>query len=150
MRRYLQGLKRRELEPSRCSYSQQELSLLFSGNQLCKVNNGGCSHLCLLTPGGYQCSCPHGLSLDTTGTKCVTGNNDESFDCLHGTLALIKTCSIFECKSAALTYQMEKENYSQERSSWPWVCSRKAFIVTSNASTKSGTVKFEKTCIRVS
>ncbi|XP_068695706.1 low-density lipoprotein receptor-related protein 6-like [Montipora foliosa] len=44
-----------------------------AGNQLCKVNNGGCSHLCLLTPGGYQCSCPHGLSLDSTGTKCVTG-----------------------------------------------------------------------------
>ncbi|XP_068695701.1 low-density lipoprotein receptor-related protein 4-like [Montipora foliosa] len=44
-----------------------------AGNQLCKVNNGGCSHLCLLTPGGYQCACPHGLSLDSDGRKCVTG-----------------------------------------------------------------------------
>ena len=114
------------------------------------MNNGGCSHLCLLTPGGYQCSCPHGLSLDSTGTKCVTGKNDESFDCLHGTLALIeKKCSIFECKSAALTFRMEKKT-TVKNARLDLGYARKVFIPTNNASSKSRTVKFEKTCARVS
>ena len=54
------------------------------------MNNGGCSHLCLLTPDGYQCACPLGLSLDSDAKKCVTGNNYKLFYCAHGTLASIK------------------------------------------------------------
>ena len=54
------------------------------------MNNGGCSHLCLLTPDGYQCACPLGSSLDSDGKKCVTGNNYKLFYCAHGTLASIK------------------------------------------------------------
>ena len=49
------------------------MKLMFSGNQLCKVNNGGCSHLCLLTPDGYQCSCPDGFFLDSHGMICLSG-----------------------------------------------------------------------------
>ncbi|CAH3029645.1 unnamed protein product, partial [Porites evermanni] len=43
-----------------------------AGNLLCKVNNGGCSHLCLLTPDGYQCACPDGLPLQPDEKKCLT------------------------------------------------------------------------------
>ena len=49
------------------------MKLIFSGNHLCKVNNGGCSHLCLLTPNGYQCACPDGLSLESESKSCLTG-----------------------------------------------------------------------------
>lgn len=29
----------------------------------CGKNNGGCSHLCLLNPGGKSCACPIGIKL---------------------------------------------------------------------------------------
>ena len=38
------------------------------------MNNGGCSHLCLLTPDGFQCACPDGLPLELDGKKCQTGS----------------------------------------------------------------------------
>ena len=31
--------------------------MLSSGGNPC-TNNGGCSHLCLLIPNGFQCACP--------------------------------------------------------------------------------------------
>ncbi|XP_078347608.1 low-density lipoprotein receptor-related protein 4-like [Oculina patagonica] len=43
-----------------------------AGNQLCKTNNGGCSHLCLLTPDGFLCACPYGLPLLPDGKSCQT------------------------------------------------------------------------------
>ncbi|XP_071487623.1 low-density lipoprotein receptor-related protein 4-like [Diadema antillarum] len=38
----------------------------------CHTNNGGCSHLCLLspTPPGYTCACPTGISLQGDGHTC--------------------------------------------------------------------------------
>ncbi|XP_076032620.1 low-density lipoprotein receptor-related protein 4-like isoform X2 [Oratosquilla oratoria] len=36
----------------------------------CDINNGGCSHLCLLKPGGYSCACPTGLLLRDDGHTC--------------------------------------------------------------------------------
>ncbi|XP_073967481.1 low-density lipoprotein receptor-related protein 6-like [Choristoneura fumiferana] len=45
------------------------------GNHPCKVNNGGCSHLCLLSPTapGYVCSCPTGLKLkDGSNSTCFS------------------------------------------------------------------------------
>ncbi|XP_020602324.1 low-density lipoprotein receptor-related protein 4-like, partial [Orbicella faveolata] len=44
----------------------------YAGNQQCKVNNGGCSHLCLLTPDGFSCACPDGLLLLSDGKNCQT------------------------------------------------------------------------------
>uniref|UniRef100_A0AAY4CPH5 Nidogen 1a n=1 Tax=Denticeps clupeoides TaxID=299321 RepID=A0AAY4CPH5_9TELE len=40
-----------------------------SGQNYCSVNNGGCTHLCLATPGGRACLCPH-----NAGDRCVEGN----------------------------------------------------------------------------
>ncbi|VVC89823.1 unnamed protein product, partial [Leptidea sinapis] len=45
-------------------------------NYPCKVNNQGCSHLCLLTPNtpGYECSCPTGVKLkEDSNTTCYNG-----------------------------------------------------------------------------
>ncbi|XP_034970960.2 low-density lipoprotein receptor-related protein 4 isoform X1 [Zootoca vivipara] len=41
----------------------------------CLVNNGGCSHLCLLAPlpKGYSCTCPTGINLQPDGKTCLPG-----------------------------------------------------------------------------
>ncbi|OXB59200.1 hypothetical protein ASZ78_007405 [Callipepla squamata] len=40
------------------------------GHNYCTVNNGGCTHLCLATPGGRSCRCPD----NTVGVDCIEGN----------------------------------------------------------------------------
>ena len=40
------------------------------GSSSCSANNGGCSHLCLLKPGGYACACPTGIALKSDGKAC--------------------------------------------------------------------------------
>ncbi|XP_030050841.1 nidogen-1 [Microcaecilia unicolor] len=40
------------------------------GHNYCSVNNGGCSHLCLATPGGRSCRCPE----NTIGVDCIERN----------------------------------------------------------------------------
>ncbi|XP_028582348.2 low-density lipoprotein receptor-related protein 4 isoform X2 [Podarcis muralis] len=41
----------------------------------CTVNNGGCSHLCLLAPlpKGHSCTCPTGINLQPDGKTCLPG-----------------------------------------------------------------------------
>uniref|UniRef100_A0A8P4KAA0 EGF-like domain-containing protein n=1 Tax=Dicentrarchus labrax TaxID=13489 RepID=A0A8P4KAA0_DICLA len=41
----------------------------------CSVNNGGCSHLCLLAPApkASSCACPTGINLQTDGKTCTPG-----------------------------------------------------------------------------
>lgn len=39
----------------------------------CSVSNGDCSHLCLLNPRGYSCSCPIGVKLSKNGRTCNDG-----------------------------------------------------------------------------
>ena len=42
-------------------------------NHPCKVNNGGCSNLCLLSPGGgHKCACPTNFYLGGDGRNCVS------------------------------------------------------------------------------
>ncbi|KAK9509474.1 hypothetical protein O3M35_006784 [Rhynocoris fuscipes] len=36
----------------------------------CVINNGGCSHLCLLSPSGEVCACPVGIKLKEDGKTC--------------------------------------------------------------------------------
>nr|XP_060609844.1 nidogen-1 [Anolis sagrei ordinatus] len=40
------------------------------GHNYCSVNNGGCTHLCLATPGGRSCRCPD----NTIGVDCIERN----------------------------------------------------------------------------
>ena len=37
----------------------------------CSVNNGGCSHSCVNTDGGYTCACPEGYTLAENRTHCI-------------------------------------------------------------------------------
>ena len=46
---------------------------LFKGSHSCSQNNGMCSDLCLLKPGGYQCACPTGIVLKEDGKNCGYG-----------------------------------------------------------------------------
>ncbi|XP_077024533.1 nidogen-1 [Tamandua tetradactyla] len=43
------------------------LSQCPQGHNYCSVNNGGCTHLCLATPGGRTCRCPD----NTLGVDCI-------------------------------------------------------------------------------
>ena len=39
----------------------------------CHVKNGGCSHTCINSDGGYSCTCKNGYTLYTTnGTESLT------------------------------------------------------------------------------
>ncbi|PFX23090.1 Low-density lipoprotein receptor-related protein 6 [Stylophora pistillata] len=53
-------------------------SSLDSGSHPCAQNSGNCSDLCLLRPGGYQCSCSTGMVLKPDGRSC-------DFDSFHAT-----------------------------------------------------------------
>ena len=47
---------------------------LFTGNHQCAFNNGGCSHLCVLSPSqGFHCLCPAGRQLRTDNKTCDNG-----------------------------------------------------------------------------
>ncbi|XP_022782783.1 low-density lipoprotein receptor-related protein 4-like isoform X2 [Stylophora pistillata] len=48
-------------------------------NQLCKIDNGGCSYLCLLTPNGSLCACPDGIPLSTDGKGCLPVSDIKRF-----------------------------------------------------------------------
>ncbi|XP_058238194.1 low-density lipoprotein receptor-related protein 1B-like isoform X2 [Hemibagrus wyckioides] len=48
----------------------------------CQVNNGGCSHLCLLSPGGaYQCACPTHFYLTNDSKTCLSNCTSSQFRC---------------------------------------------------------------------
>uniref|UniRef100_A0A158P995 VWFA domain-containing protein n=1 Tax=Angiostrongylus cantonensis TaxID=6313 RepID=A0A158P995_ANGCA len=52
----------------------------------CAVNNGGCSHGCVNTPGGHYCACPYGMTRDPLDTNtCVNAAN--AFDRIAQLLA---------------------------------------------------------------
>lgn len=53
---------------------------LSVNRSLCSVNNGGCSHLCLLAPGGsFKCACPNQVALEIDGKTCSNGECNISF-----------------------------------------------------------------------
>ena len=39
---------------------------------VCRMNNGGCSHLCLPNRRGVSCACPSGLQLTSDNRTCET------------------------------------------------------------------------------
>lgn len=48
----------------------------FYGPNGCSTGRGGCSHMCLPTPGGSRvCACPDGLSLQPNRISCGQGNS---------------------------------------------------------------------------
>lgn len=44
----------------------------FTGNNACRVNNGGCSTLCLAIPGGRVCACADNQFLEENSTTCMS------------------------------------------------------------------------------
>ena len=40
----------------------------------CDVENGGCEHNCINTPGSYYCSCDDGYTLDLGEEGCLREN----------------------------------------------------------------------------
>ena len=55
------------------------LTLFFaSGNSTCLFDNGGCSHICLLSPTGGGCACPGHLTLAGDEKTC---EHQSKFQC---------------------------------------------------------------------
>ncbi|XP_008943618.1 PREDICTED: low-density lipoprotein receptor-related protein 1-like, partial [Merops nubicus] len=51
-------------------------------NHPCKTDNGGCSNLCLLSPGGgHKCACPTNFYLGGDGKTCVSNCTASQFVC---------------------------------------------------------------------
>uniref|UniRef100_A0A8C8C7J0 EGF-like domain-containing protein n=1 Tax=Oncorhynchus tshawytscha TaxID=74940 RepID=A0A8C8C7J0_ONCTS len=58
-------------------YRQPEVA-----NHPCQTNNGGCSNLCLLSPGGgYKCACPTNFYLASDGRRCMSNCTASQFVC---------------------------------------------------------------------
>ena len=54
----------------------QDLIYLIVVSDPCNNDNGGCSHLCLLSSTdsrGYSCLCPEEMTLDEGGLVCTHG-----------------------------------------------------------------------------
>uniref|UniRef100_A0A671RGZ8 Low-density lipoprotein receptor-related protein 1-like n=1 Tax=Sinocyclocheilus anshuiensis TaxID=1608454 RepID=A0A671RGZ8_9TELE len=51
-------------------------------NHPCQTDNGGCSNLCLLSPGGgYKCACPTNFYLAADGKQCMSNCTASQFVC---------------------------------------------------------------------
>ncbi|XP_026096551.1 low-density lipoprotein receptor-related protein 1 isoform X3 [Carassius auratus] len=58
-------------------YRQPEVT-----NHPCQTDNGGCSNLCLLSPGGgYKCACPTNFYLAADGKQCMSNCTASQFVC---------------------------------------------------------------------
>ncbi|KAG9475315.1 low-density lipoprotein receptor-related protein 5 [Eleutherodactylus coqui] len=75
------GEKRREILSA--LYSPMDIQVFSQERQphfhtSCDDNNGGCSHLCLLSPRDpfYSCACPTGVQLMEDGKSCKIGADD--------------------------------------------------------------------------
>ncbi|KAK4817558.1 hypothetical protein QYF61_020007 [Mycteria americana] len=53
------------------------------GDNACRVNNGGCSTLCLAIPGGRVCACADNQLLEENSTTCMINHScpDDQFKC---------------------------------------------------------------------
>lgn len=54
-----------------------QCDLYLTATNPCGIDNGGCSHLCLMSPVKpfYQCACPTGVKLLENGKTCKDGKN---------------------------------------------------------------------------
>ena len=59
------------------------LFFIALGNHTCNVNNGGCSHLCLIAPGGTgrTCACPEFFVLSSDQSTCLANCSNSQFRC---------------------------------------------------------------------
>ncbi|XP_048838951.1 low-density lipoprotein receptor-related protein 1 isoform X2 [Brienomyrus brachyistius] len=55
------------------------------GDHPCQTDNGGCSDLCLLSPGGgHKCACPTNFYLANDGRQCLSNCTASQFVCENG------------------------------------------------------------------
>lgn len=61
--------------PCSGTFSHPALLPCFPVHTQCEEDNGGCSHLCLLSPREpfYTCACPTGVQLQDNGKTCKAG-----------------------------------------------------------------------------
>ena len=81
-------------------YLRLPCSICDAGNP-CGSNNGGCSHLCLISPGGsgYKCACPQNMSLLSDQRTCNVSCTAAQFTCDQGDFRCIPW--FFRCNGVA-------------------------------------------------
>ena len=94
--------------------------LLIAGISPCGIDNGGCSHLCLISPGAgsYSCACPdffilqsdlHTCEANCSSTQFRCGSNDDRCVPLLWTCDGEKDCrdgsdELVDCRKCTLLY----------------------------------------------
>ncbi|XP_013407657.1 low-density lipoprotein receptor-related protein 2-like [Lingula anatina] len=83
------------------------------GPNPCGDNNGGCSHLCLITPGGagFRCDCPDYFLLATDNKTCIANCTDRQF-----------RCGITDDRCIPLIWKCDKEKDCNDGSDEPADC----------------------------
>lgn len=91
----------------------------------CHNNNGGCSHLCLVSEKGYQCECPRGLVLSEDNHTCQGSTRMRSTSALprespcllHSSVLIFPSCRAPALStvyiSASLLWDHSKEKLSK-------------------------------------
>lgn len=98
----------------------------------CQTNNGGCSNLCLLSPGGgYKCACPTNFYLAADGKHCLS----------NCTASQVKAYLPVLKHDDTSHYQIFKKNHLF------FFFSFSLFVKTTNASHSGGSVTLKMTVV---
>ena len=90
--------------------------LLPLADHPCSRNNGYCTHLCLITPSGYQCACPDvddGRSCSTTPAPPPTTPSTTTEPTKTPPPTLFDYCQLQPCENgASCEFQMTDNDYT--------------------------------------
>ncbi|XP_073243933.1 low-density lipoprotein receptor-related protein 4-like [Porites lutea] len=102
----------------------------------CSSSFGGCSHLCLLRPNGYLCSCPDQLA---PGDVCINGSIPLPFKSTHmgtATYSQYQKSSV-KVRSTVISFSSVKPSSSSVSSQWPTTSVTSTSRITSSSTIMS-------------
>ena len=78
---------------------------LFAAQNPCGSDNGGCSHLCLLSavdPRGFSCDCPDEMTLEEDGQNCTIALNGTTPPLVNQGKSHTMCCIVLQMKNVML------------------------------------------------
>ena len=95
----------------------------------CSINNGGCSHLCLLAPGGgRKCACPNGVELLPGNKSCSNGNGRYTF-CIFFQCSFVLMLNLITIKLKLNLYCTLQLQCTCTKQSTEYVCMHKIYTL---------------------